>query len=455
MLTPRPKRLKSRPVPRRFKVAAFFAGAMALAIGMLSPITVHLVGQLPVAEIVIPLLLPFLIVVRRKEMLNPNMRRILILLGAWLAAQIVTDIYRHTEPRDWMRGDANIIFFAMDLLVFVALMGKSERRKIVYLIAFAMSKILITKFHPDPSAQQDKWKFGYAVGLVILVYLISCYFYKRRNYAVMLLILLSFCAVNVVLNCRSTVLFIFISIALTVPIIPGQIGRLQLLPPEGTKARLLYSIVLALCTGMVAFGVVEFATKAGLLGAHQKVKNEKQAQSAGGILLGGRPEILVSSQAIVASPILGHGSWPKDPKYTEMLADVKARYGIHIDIENDEETKAGVIPSHSYVFGAWVAAGVFGAVFWFSMVGPTIRALIKVSLLRNALAPLYAYLLIDLIWNIFFSPFAGNHRILAAFGITVMIDMLETPLPVVAKKAISRFSGVWNEQLRWRPSVRF
>jgi O-antigen ligase len=454
---PARKRLRARAGAKPFNAARFAAGAFALLIGFTSPFLVHLVGEVPVAEIILPLILPVLIVTRRRDMFKPTMRTLLILLGVWLAGQIMTDMYRHTMAVDWIRGDANIVFFVMDLLVFVALLGKSVRRLVLYTFGFSVGKIFATLLHMGGNQQQgtaSSWKFGYAPACILLVFLVCCFLYRRRNYAVVVLLLLAFCAVNVVLNFRSQVLFIFVVITMTVPVVPEQIGRLQLLPPEGTTARLLAVAALALCAGGVALGIIEFATSSGLLGAEAQAKNEKQAQAAGGILLGGRPEILVSSRAILESPILGYGSWPKDPKYVEMLGDIRSQNGIPMNIETDEETKGGIIPSHSCIFGAWVAAGVLGTLFWFYLLSPLFKAMVKISILRTPMAPLYAYFFVDLLWNIFFSPFAGNHRLSTALEIIVMINVLEAPMPALVKKTVSRFSGAWNGQTRWRPSVR-
>ena len=159
---------------------------------------------------------------------------------------------------DWIRGDANIVFFVMDLLVFVALLGKSVRRLVLYTFGFSVGKIFATLLHMGGNQQQgtaSSWKFGYAPACILLVFLVCCFLYRRRNYAVVVLLLLAFCAVNVVLNFRSQVLFIFVVITMTVPVVPEQIGRLQLLPPEGTTARLLAVAALALCAGGVALGI--------------------------------------------------------------------------------------------------------------------------------------------------------------------------------------------------------
>jgi hypothetical protein len=446
------KRRKPRDIPRRFNVSGFLGGALCVIVGAITPFSFHFVGDLFFSEIFLPLVLPFLLVVKGREMFRSTMRPILLLMGLWLAGQILTDIFRQTAMENWLRGDANIIFFGIDLLALVALMSKNDNRKILFVVAYAISRLVEARFSPSVEEGRFPWKFGYAPGLVLLTLLAGCYFYKRRNYPLMILVFLAFSAVNVVMNYRSMVLFMLLVIAMTVPIVPERVGRLQLLP-RGPTARLFVTAALALAAGGAALGVVELATKSGILGAEQQEKNEKQAQSLGGILLGGRPEILVSSRAILDSPIIGHGSWPKEPRYTEMLTDIEARYGIHVDLESGDESRAGVIPSHSSLFGSWVAAGIAGAIFWFYLLPQVVKALVKVTSLRFTLAPLYAYLLVNLFWDIFFSPFNGNHRILAAFDLVIMIDTLEARLPALAAKVSGHIGRFARRPLVWRPSL--
>jgi len=421
-------------------------------VGAITPFTLRLVGDLYYSEILLPLLLPFLLVVKGREMFRSTLRPILLLLGLWLSAQIITDVYRQTAMMNWLRGDANLIFFAIDLLALVALMSGSESRKILFIVAYAVCRLVEARFSPSVEEGRLPWKFGYAPGLVLLTLLVGCYFYKRRNFTLMILLFLAFSTINVVMNYRSMVLFMLLVIAMTVPIIPERIGRLQLLP-RGPTARLLVTAALAISAGGVALGIVELATKSGILGQEQQEKNEKQAQSTGGMLLGGRPEILVSSRAILDSPILGHGSWPKEPRYTEMLTDIEARYGIHVDLESGDEARAGVIPSHSSLFGAWVSAGIGGAVFWIYLIPQVVKALVKLTSLRITLAPLYVYLLINLFWDIFFSPFNGNHRMIAAFDLVIMIDTLETRVPALAARFSGRFGKTARRPAVWRPSL--
>ncbi len=393
--------------------------------------------------------MPILVFIEGRQMMRPTIRPLLILLGVWLVGQIVTDVYRGTVFLDWARGDANIIFFGIDLLALIALLGRSESRKVIFVLGISFGHLLAMKLQPAKGSQS--WKFGPGPAINLLVVLCICYFLRRRNYAVILLLLISISAVNIYENFRSVVLFLFITAALAVPIIPERVGRLRLLPKPGTPGRIFALTALALGAGGAALGVIELATKSGLLGEAQQQKNENQAKSPGGILLGGRPEILVSSRAVIDSPILGHGSKAKEPKYIEMLTDLEAKYGISESSPDDIEARnEGVIPSHSFLLGSWVSAGVLGAVFWIYLLQPAFKAILRVPLLQTALAPLYAYLLVTLIWNIFFSPFAGLHRVLAAFAIVIMTDVLEAQAPGIASKSSERAPRGRRHLVVWR-----
>jgi hypothetical protein len=437
---------------RRLNAFAILVGASVLAAGLASAFKVRVIGNLPLAEILFLPLMPILVFIEGRQMIRPTMRPLLILLGVWLVGQIVTDVYRGTVFFDWARGDANIIFFGIDLLALIALLGRSESRKVIFVLGISFGHLLAMKFQPVKGSQS--WKFGPGPAVNMLVVLCICYFLRRRNYAVVLLLLISISAVNVIENFRSIVLFLFITAALTVPIIPERVGRLRLLPKPGTSGRIFALAALALGAGGAALGVIELATKSGLLGEAQQRKNESQAKSPGGILIGGRPEILVSSRAIIDSPILGHGSKAKDPRYVEMLNDLEQRYGItETSPDTIEANSEGAIPSHSFLLDTWVSAGVLGAVFWIYLLQPAFKAILRVPLLQTALAPLYAYVLVTLIWNIFFSSFAGLSRVLAAFAIVILADQLEAQTPGMTIKSSRSARNPRRRPITWRAAV--
>lgn len=195
-----------------------------------------------------------------------------------------------------------------------------------------------------------------------------------------------------------------------------------MLPRSGGALRTAVLLMFAL--GAVGFAVrlVDFATASGLVNEEARLKNQTQAR-AGSLLLGGRPEIQVSSKAVLESPILGHGSWPEDPKYVEMLFDIEVERGV-FDSSDINELSSDLIPTHSHLMGAWVWAGILGAAFWFYILWLTARATVRIANVRPPLAPIYVWIVSGMFWEIMFSPFGLNARIYDAVAIIIMVDLL-------------------------------
>jgi hypothetical protein len=141
------------------------------------------------------------------------------------------------------------------------------------------------------------------------------------------------------------------------------------------------------------------------------------------------------------APILGHGSWAKDFKYAEMLTDLQTQMGIQTDLEDVEEQGKGSIPTHSHLMGAWVQAGIFGAIFWVYVFWIAIKGLLRISVARPPLAPFYATMLAGLFWDIAFSPFASTRRMTESLLIVIVVNLLATAPQPARSWNSSRFGG--------------
>jgi len=423
VITRTPNRRKS--VATRWSATSIGADVLAFVLAGTASFSVRIVGDLPIAEIIQIPLVPILISAFGKRLLRPNIAVIFSLIGLWLVGQVLTDIYRGTPTIDWMRGDAAIVFFAIDIAGLTVLLARNERRKVIFLIGLAIGSLLSARFYPSRLSIGDPWKFGYSSGSALLVLLISSYFYSRRQYMISGVFLAGISGVNLLMNYRSQVLFLLITVALVFPIVPEQIGRLRLLPRAGGFMRVAVLAGIALGAGWAALSLVRFVTSAGLIGEEAVAKNEEQAET-GGLLLAGRPEIQVSSRAVLDSPILGHGSWAKDFKYVEMLDDIRVEKGGQSELQDaEEESQGGVIPTHSHIMGAWVWAGILGAVFWAYFLWLVIQGTVRVTILRPPLAPIYAYIILGMMWSILFSPFSTMARFAEALTIVIIIDLLK------------------------------
>src|SRR6201998_885822 len=254
VITRTPTRRKS--VATRWSATSIGADVLAFVLAGTASFSVRIVGDLPIAEIIQIPLVPILISAFGKRLLRPNIAVIFSLIGLWLVGQVLTDIYRGTPTIDWMRGDAAIVFFAIDIAGLTVLLARNERRKVIFLIGLAIGSLLSARFYPSRLSIGDPWKFGYSSGSALLVLLISSYFYSRRQYMISGVFLAGISGVNLLMNYRSQVLFLLITVALVFPIVPEQIGRLRLLPGGGGS--LGRGVFAGICLGW-GLGGVEFS----------------------------------------------------------------------------------------------------------------------------------------------------------------------------------------------------
>jgi hypothetical protein len=413
------------------------ADVYSFVLGLASVFSVHLVGELYLAEVLLILVLPALVILRGHRALRPELKLIYILMGLWLLGLVVSDVYNEIEIVDRIRGSALIIFFAINLLGMSMILGRNEKRKILYLIGLMVGALAAVRLQPSPAVEAYPWKFGYAWGTIQLVMLVSSYFYGRRLYVISASLVLGICLVNLLLNFRGPVLGLLITVVLIYPIIPERVIGMRIVP-NSQLARLAILAVLAIVAGETSGALVTFVTQSGYVNQQAQAKNESQAKLG---FLGGRPEFAVGLRAALDSPIIGHGSWAKDFKYLEMLNDMEVEAGVMDYSPDFEEDANGLIPGHSQIITAWVWAGIGGLIFWAYMVWFFLQGIMRVAVLRPSMAPAYMLFLIGMWWDIFFSPFAANRRIILAVMIVLVADLLEKKV-VIVQNAWRRMGAV-------------
>jgi O-antigen ligase len=192
------------------------------------------------------------------------------------------------------------------------------------------------------------------------------------------------------------------------------------------RDRLKTAALLALI-GAVAYlanASIKYAAAKGFFDQTTQEKFEAQAHGDLGVLVGGRPETLVAIQAIIDRPIIGHGSFPWEPKYQQMEQDIQYEHG-YSDTDEPDESVSSVIPTHSHLTMAWVESGILGGICWIYILVLVVRSLLHLSSLRPAMAPLYSYFLVSFVWDILYSPFGSVNRMLGAYFILLSCSILK------------------------------
>lgn len=388
-------------------------------------IEVRLVGNLFLHDMLTPLVI--LLLSDRIKTLRP-LRPFLILLGIWLAGAVITDVYRHSPFGDYSRGWAKIILFGLNaVMVWMLTQGKG-RRLVIYTFATGIALCLSAVFRPDGLETSEPWKFGFGYGVALILASLSMTAWMSRwragqagSWALAFVALVSILQNSRSLFAITALAAAYAPVARWISARPRWRNRLS---PVSFTAIILAGLVMG--QGLVA--VYGDLAESGALGQAAQAKFMMQTKGSANFLQGGRIESLVSFEAIKDSPILGHGSWAKDPYYLQLLI-VKLREAGLPSIGNlyDVGVKTEfLIPTHSFLFGSWVEAGILATPIWiyaFLLSFQALYAVIKVHGQPSALLSLVAF---AMMWDVFFSPFAADTRILKGLEICILISAVDS-----------------------------
>lgn len=384
------------------------------------------VGRIFVSELVLIGLLPLLLV-RGHALAGPLPRTFLILAALWLAAQMLTDLIRETEFRDYARGWAKIAFTILNFCAIYLLVHGNRRRLVLFAFGIVAGGYLTYLLNPSDLAQDHPWKFGLGFSTTLLVILVSQWRPILRVPFLPALPIFLIGAYSATVGSRSlagvTLLTAFFVLAQQV------VGERRTRPVRGSPARVLPFLVVAVVLAGAVLELHSAAVLHGYVGERATQIHERQAEGEFGVLLGGRSEIFASGRAVMDSPVIGHGSWARNPDYAVRILDAR-NYGYDLHVTSNLESD--LIPTHSHLMGAWVEAGIVGAFFWLWVALLGIRAVSGLCLTREPLGPLIAFAGFTMLWDIAFSPFGAERRLITSFYVVLMMfawDMLVPRIP--------------------------
>jgi hypothetical protein len=349
---------------------------------------------------------------------SPRAKRFVFLGLLWLVSQIVTDIVRHSMFVDYARGWSNIGLTLVNFVALYTLLYGRWRRIVLYGWGMVVGSTLTFIFVRDDAAASYPWKFGLAYPVTLAVFLIASRKDLRGHWPITLCALMGI--VNLGLDFRSeggfcigAALYLLVARSLQ----RKYAGRSKL------KLRTVAVIAASLVAGVLGvYWAYAYAAATGILGADARAKFAEQSSGKYGLLVGGRSELLGSIPAIYDSPILGHGSWAKDLKYLiiQRRAMALLGYGNAEDVPR-QDVVSGIIQTHSYIFGAWVDAGILGAVFWGWVWVMALKVLMRVYPPKFVLPTMVPWMAFELLWAILFSPYAETARLYVPYYIVILM----------------------------------
>lgn len=390
-----------------------------VALGM--GVEIGLVGRLFLSEIFLAAALPFALYFRTANRFDREWSlttQFYILAGLWFLGAVVTDAVRETPFEDLARGWSKILFLILNFASILLLVDGSRQRAVSLVVLLSAASAVrlrmgLNLYVPDAeSVFGNPWKFGYGQLAAEGAFLLSAILisYPLTRLAGLSLPFVD-ASINLALNARN----LFGLTALSALVVAFLRSRRRALSPAFLAAMAI--VAAAAASGLVF--AYSYVASSGMIGLEAKDKYEAQSSGGLGILLGGRTESIASTQAILDSPILGHGSWARDVQYVALMANRMEEAGY--DAASGDPLADDLIPTHSHLLGAWVESGVLGAIFWLWVGWATIRGLHAAVSRPTPMTGFIVFIGLSLLWDIFFSPFSSERRVIVPAWLILMI----------------------------------
>jgi hypothetical protein len=430
---------------------AVLVNTLLFLLGLFCFWEVRLLGALTLTELVL-FCFAFFYLKDLPHLLSGKIARaVVVLLALWLGSQVLTDFYRSTPFRDWSRGWGKIIIWSANFSVFYHWLQVNSRRALWLLWGIAGGLTIAAVLRMEYYTAILLWKFGLALPSLFACGLLFTRWPRSPLYGVALI---GLSMIGMALSFRSYSGLCLVTAALWIVWLFVSRKERPFIVKK-TSWWLAGTSVAVLLVGVFFYSLLALNN---VFGPEQRFRTEQQMRRGIGLLgshpmaepvgliAGARSEFLVALRAISDSPVLGHGSWAKNPFYTDLWMSLAGESKItEVRLAEVEAMEPGLIPSHSHILGAWVDAGLMGGVFWGYAIGLSYVMLALVFCTRQPLTPLLLPVYTLFLWDIFFSPLSTQSRMLSALYVAMAAVLIErhlaklavTPRPEVAAPRMS------------------
>lgn len=389
--------------------------AVALLVGLSNAFTIRLVGLMPISEIFLLAVAAYTLVsalvnhrVTAPLVTNRLFGILLFCQAIALSGYLIADYYRESLPGDAVRGWARMIFLAIDIFSLSVLFGKSPHVFTAYLVGVALSasKILF-----ETPLFGDYWKFGYGYPFTMLVLVLSPLL--GSSGAIFGALGIGF--VHYIMDYRSMAAACWFVAAL---------GLLNQFSPWLRRASLLMGVI-----GLVAALTASSVSKHESDNArHGRSNAERSAM------------ITAATEAIVASPFFGHGSWFSRTNVMEEFVEIRTENARLAGVGGFDETNGEEMAIHSQILVSMAEGGILGGAFFIGYGFGLMWALYFCAMVRPWDYSSLGYLLILVcsLMALCFSPFSGFSRVEIAAATGVMLMLWRERKSMVHRSNIDR-----------------
>lgn len=370
-------------------------------LGALYKINVNLIGVVTLSEIVLLCAFPLFLVFKDSSFVKESNRSIYLIFLLWGISVIISDAFNNTSILNFLKGIAVPLFTFISFIVFNKILQKNLKPLFGFVLGMFFASCI--NYFIDVEAYQ--FRFGLFPIIVSGVGIFSFVFWKKKPSLVIGLYF--FLGIVGLLSGSRSSSIMFILSAVLMFYIYRRRGTSKLLT---FSSRRIITIVVGLLVGIISIqSFYVWAVENKLFPEEYQQKYEMQMARGVPVIFSGRTEIFASTKAIKDAPILGHGSWAVDTKYT--LLELRS---IGERIKNRHQfahLKTNRIPAHSFLLGTWVYSGILGMFFFIYFLIFLYRGLMYyINNWNNSFLPVNIYFIVSYTWHTFFSPLGLHQR---------------------------------------------
>lgn len=358
----------------------------------------NVVGEIYVTEVLLALTSLFVFFLGGGLSLFRRSVFLLFLLFAVLAliAYMLSDLYRGTDPSQYLRGWGRWCLFIGDLIALSMLAENHKRNLWWYALGMGIGGIMYFLIEGLPLSN---WKFGYGVPIT---YTVACFsLFLPARFASLVILALSILSIGFDFRSLGGET---LSVATVLWVRSRRSGQPIL------RLRQMWRLIGVTVVGGTILVAALIATRQGT--------EIHRDESDTGRLAG----IKVALIAIRESPFIGWGSWTENEEFAKMeYKDIKSVIQKH-----GGEAEAGSLFSpHSQILQIWVEGGLLAAIFCFYYGYQLILSMKYIFLARllDVYTSIFFLALIIALWDFFASPFLGYTRLSVAYAVAIICVM--------------------------------
>lgn len=323
---------------------------------------------------------------------------------AWLIGVIISDTVNETPTVNSIKGMFNVILLLSITPGVFWCIRNNHKAILFYWLGTGASDLISFYFLRsfDSDFEYNVWRV-YAYFPVFIS--IGGYLYYKNHRKAGILLTQSF-ALWTLFN-QSRLIFLTVTLANSILVYSNKLkADKQKSVVCKFRAHSLRLIVLILLSFTVVDGIYEKGANDGYFGESVREKYLMQKNTNMG-LASGRHDFFMSAALVFQNPVLGYGSYAEDKN--GFREDFLWRHGMDLSVSQD----SNMLPGHSYLLGAWVYAGLLGALFFIFVLKIVFKTLKYGNFLYDTrMSAMYLYVTILYVWNILFSPFADRMNFL-------------------------------------------